>query len=476
MHRPALFIALALFASLSGTASGGGSAAPASPTHRPFVARPGELEFTGMLIVRPAPGLPADRDARARERLAGLVLRFHPEVDEYVVSVPGAAADSLPGGAPGASENRFAAELLATGDYQYAHPNWRCFPVAIPNDPLFSSQWHHANMHSAEAWDLVKGSDSVVCAFVDTGINTAQSDLFHRVSGYNSASHISEADGGTSVVEDLNGHGTHVAGCGAAKGNNSYGVVGAGWDMRPMMIRTSDSSSGGAYIEDIMEGARWAIEHGARVASASYSGVEYDTVGSTGTYIKGLGGLFCYAAGNSASDLSWFDYADTIVVGATDPGDARAWFSSYGKAVDVFAPGQDILSTGWGGEFWVLSGTSMATPMANGVIGMIWSANPSLSAQQVEDILEQSCDDMGSPGEDIVYGWGRVNTFKAVKMALESSCRPDCNGDSKLDIGDFICMQDKFTKRASYGDYNGDGAWNIHDFVSFQSSWRAGCK
>jgi len=238
------------------------------------------------------------------------------------------------------------------------------------------------------------------------------------VPGYNAASGKAEADGGD--TSDINGHGTHVAGCAAAIGNNLIGVVGVGWNFKIMPIRVTNSPSGSAYLDDLLEGARWAVDHGAKVISASYSGVESSAIQSTGAYIRSKGGLYLYAAGNSSTNLSWFDHPDVVVVGATDPNDNRAWFSSYGKAVDVFAPGTDIWSTYLGGTYAPLSGTSMATPIANGVFALVWSFNPKLTSQQVELIVERSCDDLGAKGNDNTYGWGRVNSFKALKSARAS--------------------------------------------------------
>ncbi|MBC7773455.1 MAG: S8 family serine peptidase [Pyrinomonadaceae bacterium] len=375
-----------------------------------FVARPGVMEFSGRMIVRPvqqgARQAEPARDAAARLRFAGNTVRYYPEVDEYVVTVPA-----------GMDENTYSAELMKTGDYQYAHPDWICYPDSTPNDPQFSGQWHHPRIQSPQAWDIGTGNAAIICAFVDTGIDLTHPDLApNRVPGYNSASHLAEINGGD--VSDINGHGTHVAGDGAAIGNNAVGVSGTGWNFRIMMVRTSNVTSGNAFISDILEGARWAADNDAKVVSASYGGVEASSVGTTGTYIKGVGSLFLYAAGNSSTNHASFDYPDVIVVGASDEGDNRAGFSSYGVAVDVFAPGTNILSTTNGGGYGYASGTSMATPVTNGALALIWSVNPSFTAQQVEDFLEQGADDIGNEGNDNVFGWGRINVFRSVQLAM----------------------------------------------------------
>jgi subtilisin family serine protease len=103
-----------------------------------------------------------------------------------------------------------------------------------------------------------------------------------------------------------------------------------------------------------------------------------------------------------------------IVVGATDRGDLKASFSAYGRAVDVFAPGVEIFSTYLNNTYVPMSGTSMATPMANGVAALIWSDNPSLTPTQVEKILFLSCRDLGTAGNDDYWGWGRIGAYESL--------------------------------------------------------------
>jgi subtilisin family serine protease len=378
-----------------------------------FVARPGVKEFTGEMIVRPLQPDALARQGknelqrlyirqRAGQRISRLARKFVRETDEYVIRVPA-----------GKTENQFSVELMRTGDYQYAEPNWMCYPVAVPNDPQYPSQWHHPRVKSPEAWNLVTGSNSVIVAVVDTGIDLSHPDLApNRVPGYNSVDEQAEVDGGQ--VNDLNGHGTHVAGCAAAIGNNGVGVSGMGWNFKIMMVRTSNSPGGGSTIDQITGGSRWAADNGARVVSASYSGVDASPVGTTGTYIKTKNAVYLYAAGNDNRNLNTFYWQDTIVVGASTATDAKAGFSAYGPAIHVFAPGVNILSTTNGGGYGPSSGTSMAAPVANGACALIIAANPTLTAQQVQDCLESQCDNIGPSN---IFGFGRINQFKAVTFA-----------------------------------------------------------
>lgn len=378
----------------------------ASASRTSFVEVKGVQEFTGEMIVRPKQDLsPADRTS-ATTRLQPFALRHYDETDEFIVRVP-----------LGLSESQYASMLIETGQYQYAEPNWRVYPVRNPNDAQFGGQWHHPTIRTPQAWDLHTGETGFITAYTDTGVDLDHPDLVNLlVPGYNSVDQIRQVDGGR--VDDINGHGTHVAGIGAAQANNSIGVAGVGWGFRIMMVRVTNSSGGGSSIDYLTRGARWAVENGAKTISASYSGVDSSAIQTTGNYIKSRGGLYLYAAGNDGRNLSGFDHADVIVVGATDRGDVKASFSAYGRAVDVFSPGVNILATFNGGGYGTLSGTSMATPMANGVAALIWSSNPRLVPAQVETLLFTTCRDLGNAGNDDYWGWGRVDAYEGVRRAM----------------------------------------------------------
>jgi len=157
--------------------------------------------------------------------------------------------------------------------------------------------------------------------------------------------------------------------------------------------------------------------------------------------------------------MSTVDPEDVIVVGATHyvDGQDKASFSNYGKAIDVVAPGTSIYTTTKDGGYSPRAGTSYSAPIVNGVVGMIWAANPSLTPDEVKSILFSTTDDLGDAGEDNTFGWGRVNVYKAVQKALgtdsgsdTTSCAHDlCStGDDLLSSCDpcvtKICAQDPF--------------------------------
>ncbi len=345
--------------------------------------------------------------AAARAEVQDWVVHEYAEVDELILDVP-----------EGLDENSFAAQLMASGEWEYVHPDWICYPINTPNDTYFGSQWHHTTMQSEAAWDTITAGGSYIAAWTDTGVDTDHPDLVgHLLPGYNAVDRLTEAQGGD--IEDINGHGTLTGGCIGASGNNGQGVAGCVWDVQLLPVRVSNFSNGGAYYSDLEAGARWAAENGARTISASYSGVNNTSIQTTGAYCRSLGALYFYAADNSNNNHSTFDWADVIVVGATDQNDNKASFSSYGLAVDLTGPGVDVWTTKMGGGYGGASGTSLSTPLANGVASLMWAANPYLDSYQVEARLYGSCDDIGAAGEDNVFGHGRLNIANAVEAALQ---------------------------------------------------------
>ena len=365
-----------------------------------FVEIPNERTFTGQLIVHSKAG----KHKRATDRVAPLVNRTSDFVDEYVVDVPN-----------GMSEGELAAILVATNDYEFVEPNWLRYPALIPNDSQYGSSWQHTRLQSAAAWDLNTGNSSIIVAVCDSGVDTDHPDLAPSlISGYNSASHQTQANGGS--VEDINGHGSFVSGCAAAKGNNGTGVVGVGWNFSIMPVRVTNNSNGTANSFDILEGARWAAEHGANVVNASFSGGTSASNNATGAYLKTQGALLFWAAGNDGSFISP-NRPDIVIVGSTTSTDHKSGFSNFGPAVDVTAPGSSVRSTRRGGTYGNGSGTSYASPIAAGVGAMIYAVNPSFSADDVQYILYHSVDDLGAPGRDDSFGRGRVNTRQAIELA-----------------------------------------------------------
>ncbi|MCC5822813.1 MAG: S8 family serine peptidase [Phycisphaerales bacterium] len=361
----------------------------------------GDRHFSGELIVRARP----DKARTASDRIAPITAVRCQFVDEFVVRVPA-----------GMTEGELAGALMSTGDYEFAEPNWTVFPLNnVPNDPQFGQSWQHTRLQSTQAWTINQGSPDVIVAVCDTGILLSHADLAAAlVPGYNSVNRVAQVDGGQ--VGDINGHGTFVAGLAAAIGNNGIGVTGVGWNFSIMPIRVSNSSGGGASLFNLTNGARWAANNGAKVVNVSYSGANASTNNAAARDVKNAGGLLFWAAGNDGAVLNG-NLPDLVIVGSTTSSDTKSGFSNFGTAIDVVAPGSSVRSTRINGGYGNGSGTSYASPIAAGVAGLIFSTNPDLSPDDVQDVLYNSVDDLGPPGWDPNFGHGRVNSFNAVTMA-----------------------------------------------------------
>ena len=405
-----LSAAISLFAALAipSFASAQHEAAPAD-----FVEVPGEREFSGIVIARPLQreqalerGLTETQGQVLRVRAlidmnqAGIERRF-PEVDEFLLRVPA-----------GETEVSLSRRLMASGAFEYVEPDWILYPINdCTNDPSLPSQWHHADnrLNTCAAWGLETGSPTIVVAICDTGVRTTHQDLAaNRVEGYHVPSQTWEGAGGP--ISDINGHGTLCTGAAAANGNNGLGVAGVGWNIGHRMLRVTDSTNGSASLSNLTLAARRAAEFGDRVASVSYSGVNSSSVFTTGTYVRSLGSLLVWAAGNNNVSLSGNREDDVIVVGATTQNDTKASFSNYGPLVDLVAPGVSILTTHRNSDtsYSYADGTSFAAPIVAGLCALIWSRNPALTPAQVEGILRSTCVDLGASGVDNTFGYGRI--------------------------------------------------------------------
>lgn len=316
------------------------------------------------------------------------------------------------------AERDVCADLLATGAVAFAEPDALVPPVALPNDPYYGSQWQHARINSPGAWDRTTGSASVLAAVCDTGVSSTHPDLAANLQlpGYNAV------DGSTNT-EPVYNHGTGVAGCIGAVGNNGAGVAGMAWTVKILPIRITNTSDGLAYVSDAADGIRHAADRGAKVVNLSYLMAGYSTIDAAAQYLRGKGGLLFVAAGNNGQDPGWPDFASFIAVGATDSADNKASWSNYGAYIDVVAPGVGVYSTTGASSYGSMSGTSFSSPIAAGLGALLYSVNPSLTPAEVEDALFTTCKDLGAAGEDNVFGHGRIDAAAAV--ARVASVQPN---------------------------------------------------
>ncbi len=315
---------------------------------------------------------------------------------------------------PEAARDRVLDALQHNPNIAFAEPDGVHEPSLIPNDTYYSFAWHLPKIQAPQAWDITTGSSSVTVAILDTGVESTHPDLAAKiVAGWNFYDNNSN-------TSDVLGHGTQVAGGAAAISNNGAGVSSLAWGCRIMPIRVSDTT-GSAFDSTIAQALSWAADQGVRVANASYAVSQSSAVASAAQYFQSKGGVVTMAAGNQSTFVTAADNPYVLTISATDSSDQVCAWSNTGNNIDLAAPGSGIPSTGSGGSYVTAGGTSLSAPIVAGVAALVISVNPSLSGAQVQDILKKSADDLGAPGWDPSFGWGRVNAYKAVLAATGGS-------------------------------------------------------
>ncbi len=326
---------------------------------------------------------------------------------------------------------------------EYAVPNSVVLPVDTPNDPLYSQEWGLTKIQAPQAWDIAKGSDSVIVAVVDSGADYNHPDLVgHIVKGQNFVPGENAND-----PSDQCGHGTHVSGTIGAMTNNSLGIAGVNWNVKVMAIKVFSGACQG-NLAPIISGIHYAADHGAKVINMSLGA--YGACGpyqEAVDYARSAGVSVIVAAGNGnppgvpvdASTANPANCLGVIVVGASTESDARASFSNYGSTVTIAAPGVNIMSTMTPGNtmsqqsngpkqclnqsYCLLGGTSMATPHVAGAAGILLSINPSLTPDQIKNTLMSTADPIST---DKPIG-ARLNLLKAVQAVSGSVTPPAGN-------------------------------------------------
>nr|MBC8249280.1 peptidase S8 [Anaerolineales bacterium] len=332
--------------------------------------------------------------------------------------------------APVGQELALAKQLERNPAVLYAEPDYLAHAIATtPNDTYYASyQWNMSHIGLETAWDTTTGSSSITIAVADTGVDSTHPDLSSKVvAGYDFVNNDSDPS-------DDEGHGTHVAGIAAAATNNNRGVAGVSWGSKIMPIKVLDSDGLGSYIQ-IASGIRWAADNGADIINLSVGGASPSFILEDAVnYAYSAGCLLVAAAGNESGPIlypaAYDDYV--MAVGAVGHEDEHASYSNTGYSLDVAAPGGNptdssdsdpnhwIASTYWQGSgysYVMEAGTSQACPHVAGLAALVWSVNSALTNDDVQSIIETTAVDLGSPGWDETFGWGRINAAAAVAAA-----------------------------------------------------------
>ncbi|NCD21875.1 MAG: hypothetical protein EOL90_02905 [Spartobacteria bacterium] len=359
------------------------------------------------MLVRFEDGGTIQAQASALTAVGAQVLRRFSSIPAALVRVPG-----------NLSLEWVAETLEADAAIRYVEPNYRRAPFAEPNDPFFPDMYglHNerqtegtlgADIRAPEAWDVTTGDPNVIVAVMDTGVKLDHADLAaNLVPGWDFGN--GDEDPTPDPVMDVE-HGTHVAGTIGAVGNNGIGVAGVNWRSKIMPLKIAALVTNALGIEEsvlstdaVLAALEHAVTSGVKISNHSYggiyfSGLEYEMI----RFAQNHDHLFVAAAGNSglSNDIgaptpsypASYDLDNIVSVAATDHDDQLAYFSNYGAhAVDLAAPGVDVLSTYFYGDedaYERLSGTSMAAPHVAGVAGLLKAAAPWATYAMLRDAL-----------------------------------------------------------------------------------------
>jgi len=379
--------------------------------------------------------------------------------DTWLIAVPAGQEKEVVAGLGSAARVDF-----AEPDYLNAIVPCETGSCDTPNDGFFGYKWDLHNKGSItnssgtvlsssgvvdadidwlEAFQYLGSgfAGSATIAIVDTGIQNNHQDLVGRV--------ILERNFATgypdTLVSDRDGHGSHVSGIAAARGNNGVGVSGVayGANIKLMNAKACDlylfpgnvvqtscpnSSTANAIV--------WATDNGANVINLSLGGAPNATVGSAAQqaalqYARAHNVLpFCSTGNDNFAGISFpARFPECVAVGATDWNDTRASYSNYSPDIELSAPGGDgeSLPNGYSlilsvdgdaaevvtNSYAWLAGTSMATPQVTGLAALLIATGVT-NVDSVLARLKNTADDLGTPGFDNEFGFGKINAYQAV--------------------------------------------------------------
>jgi hypothetical protein len=263
-----------------------------------------------------------------------------------------------------------------------------------------------------DVWNEGLTGEGIDIAVLDTGIHDEHTALTVE----------KEVDFTGEGTDDLNGHGTHVAGI-IASADSTYKGVAYGANLFNVKVL---NKTGSGYASDVIAGIEWSVENGAEIISISLGAV-VDPCDGTDPLSQAVdeavneGVVVVVAAGNNGPDAGTITSPgcakNAITVGAVDDSDNVPSWSSRGPTddgrvkPDLLAPGVSIVSTWNDNSFKSLSGTSMSTPHVAGIAALLLEKNPSLTPSQIKDVLKSTALDLGL--DENTQGSGRVDAYAA---------------------------------------------------------------
>lgn len=369
---------------------------------------------------------------------------------------------------------------------------------SIPNDPEFGMQYGmnnsgqaicnpacvmgtpDADIDAEEAWMLHSGAaGGVTIAFLDSGIFPHEEFAGRILAGIN----VNEPDNPIGTLDTI-GHGTHVAGIATARGDNGMGMAGVHWgaNLLPVKVTNAGGFTSGLHVGN---GLIWAADQGAEVINMSVQFYTFTDSADNLAYLEDAaayahaqGAVLVAAAGNGPRSACTINgnlcvtnaqcvageqcvnvvaypakYDTVIAVGGTNSRDEHHFLSNSGPELEISAPSDSVWSLGIFGANLYQSGTSMSTAFVSGAAALLKSYVPGLTNDEIRSILVATVDDLGPPGRDPQFGFGRLNLQAALLSVTDN------DGDGVADLDD-NCVS---VANADQVDTDGDGAGDVCD-------------
>lgn len=296
---------------------------------------------------------------------------------------------------------------------------WMTLPVcaeqaeAAFDDPYYSRQWPLEAIDWLPVWQQGLTGKGVRIGIIDSGAYAEHEDLQGTdIQGGNFSSE--GLDESEAFTEDVIGHGTFVAGVIAAQPNNGKGIVGIAPGAEIYTYRAFSEKEGS--VESVLNAMDQAIADDCRIINLSMG-----MAGGTSELRQGIqkaqeaGILVIAAAGNGKPSLTTTlypaGYEGVIGVGSVNEQLERSYFSQTNKSVFVVAPGQELTSLSHTNSSGYVtgSGTSYAAPIVTAVATLALEYDPTLTPEEITEMLRLTATDLGEPGYDTAYGYGLVN-------------------------------------------------------------------
>lgn len=301
-------------------------------------------------------------------------------------------------------------------------------------DPGLKDAWGWKKIQTDLAWRSTQGSDDLVVAVIDSGIDYNHEDLqasLFRDGDYFGWDFVNKD---ALPYDDLKiewvghiGHGTHVASIIAAQANNGVGFAGIAPKVKILPLKFLNASNRGEDA-DAIAAFSVAVEKGAKIINASWGGTgdpdseENRPMKEAIEILRQQGVLLVAAAGNSQNNNdggspvlpATYKIDNIISVAKSDKNDEIPWNSGRGKkSVHLIAPGEEVVGAAPNNTYRKSSGTSFAVPHVVGALALIWSQHPEWSYLEVKNALLKNVDASKAAADATITG-GRVNVFKAL--------------------------------------------------------------